>query len=153
MDCNIDLNFFWITLEEAYGAINSHNKNILRIQNLCSQSLGRLTRENIWIIEEDMRGMAEHSGDKIQAYVTCSLCDESKSRQSKISLSMDATGSWHIFAFKRHCETFHIHLPRASKGKRHATTANVTDKDSPVKRFVPESSASATTAILDAARC
>ncbi|KXJ84539.1 hypothetical protein RP20_CCG005736 [Aedes albopictus] len=249
------MDFFWTKLEEEYGAINLHLKNILNINNLCSQSLARLTRETIKLIEEDMRGMVESlkeealtggiplreiygrnyalqpenfrftegetlclldladiinrsgiskilkkikrknaqksqiisnderhkdmeldnhvqklqtkiwdyfaslncqdgafdsfrekmqdlrveaytTSGKIHAHVTCPICDDS--RQSKISLNMDTTGSWHIFAFKRHCKTFHIQTPHSSKQKRRSVTPVATDdaneNNCPIKR-------------------
>lgn len=46
-------------MEAEYGKINTHIRNILKKQNLCSQSLAQLTTEGIEQIEEDMRNMAE----------------------------------------------------------------------------------------------
>ncbi|XP_065090395.1 uncharacterized protein LOC135711466 [Ochlerotatus camptorhynchus] len=52
--------FFWKQLELEHGQINLHIKNILKVQNLCRQSLTNLTRESIGKIAEDMRRMADH---------------------------------------------------------------------------------------------
>ncbi|XP_053698489.1 uncharacterized protein LOC128745438 [Sabethes cyaneus] len=51
--------YFWNKLEAEYGTININIRNVLKKQNLCSQSLSHLTIEGIQIIEEDMRIMAE----------------------------------------------------------------------------------------------
>ncbi|XP_062702527.1 uncharacterized protein LOC134285543 isoform X1 [Aedes albopictus] len=85
---------------------------------------------------QDLRVEAYTTSGKIHAHVTCPICDDSK--QSKISLNMDTTGSWHIFAFKRHCKTFHIQTPHSSKQKRRSVTPVATDdaneNDCPIKR-------------------
>lgn len=47
-------------MEEEYGTINPHIRNILKKQNLCSQSLSQLTVESIRQIEQDMRIMADY---------------------------------------------------------------------------------------------
>lgn len=44
-------------MEAEYGQINLHIKEILNIQNLCSQSLARITPESVKRIENNMRGM------------------------------------------------------------------------------------------------
>ena len=51
---------FWNKMEEEYGTINPHIRNILKKQNLCSQSLSQLTVESIRQIEQDMRIMADY---------------------------------------------------------------------------------------------
>lgn len=76
---------------------------------------------------QDLRVEVYTRGNKIQAYVTCPVCDQSK--QSKISLNMDTTGSWHIFAFKRHCETFHIQQPHSSGRNRRSISPDITGED------------------------
>lgn len=45
-------------MEAEYGTINLHIRNILKRQNLCSQSLAQLSAEAITQIEDDMRIMS-----------------------------------------------------------------------------------------------
>lgn len=51
--------WFWKQLEQKYGHVNIHLKNILQIQNLCRQSLANLTLESIRRIAQDMRDMSD----------------------------------------------------------------------------------------------
>ncbi|XP_058826771.1 uncharacterized protein LOC131686793 [Topomyia yanbarensis] len=54
----MDEAYFWTQLEAEYGTINLHIRNILKKQNLCSQSLAKLNAATIRGIEMDMQLMA-----------------------------------------------------------------------------------------------
>ncbi|XP_021708358.1 uncharacterized protein LOC110678945 [Aedes aegypti] len=236
----MDEEWFWMQLEQKYGQVSLHLKNILRLQSLCRQSLANLTEERIGHIEHDMRSMAEclteeanaggtplreiyglqfaknperfrflagevmclldlaqimrdHSAtsfirplkkakaclsqhpepvanpcidrllDNLRRKITLHIrsltsrndlmekvhkmaakvyltnagqykatiiCPFCEAKPSKITLSMDVTGSWHIFGFKRHYNTFHSSLPDSMAEPVIKRSKNDTKKES-----------------------
>ncbi|XP_021694037.1 uncharacterized protein LOC110674213 [Aedes aegypti] len=236
----MDEEWFWMQLEQKYGQVSLHLKNILRLQSLCRQSLANLTEERIRHIEDDMRSMAEclteeanaggtplreiyglqfaknperfrflagevmclldlaqimrdHSAtsfirplkkakaclsqhpepvanpctdgllDNLRRKITLHIrsitsrndlmekvhkmdakvyltnagqykatiiCPFCEAKPSKITLSMDVTGSWHIFGFKRHYNTFHLSLPDSMAEPVIKRSKNDTKKES-----------------------
>ncbi|XP_058836020.1 uncharacterized protein LOC131692770 [Topomyia yanbarensis] len=55
----MDYDFFWRKIQEDFGDISPHLRNILRIQNLCNKSLTTLSRDSLQAIVHDMRNMAD----------------------------------------------------------------------------------------------
>lgn len=70
----MDYTFFWKKIQEEYGAISLHLRNILKIQNLCNKSLSNLNRESVKAIAKDMREMAEYLTEAAASGGT-PLCD------------------------------------------------------------------------------
>lgn len=56
----MDHDYFWKYIQQDFGEVQIHLQNILKVQNLCNQSITYLTREAILMIQKDMRAMADH---------------------------------------------------------------------------------------------
>ncbi|XP_001650380.2 uncharacterized protein LOC5566027 [Aedes aegypti] len=56
----MDHDVFWKYIQNEFGQVQKHLRNIIELQNLCNHSITYLTREAIMGIQKDMRAMAGH---------------------------------------------------------------------------------------------
>lgn len=57
---HMDHDYFWKNIQNEFGHVQVHLQNILKVQNLCNNSITYLTRDAILGIQKDMRALAEH---------------------------------------------------------------------------------------------